>query len=80
MHQKGPKKPQSILSLLSRGWNSLPGACSDLDLARRGAGADRKLKLKLLSVIRAQPGAGPRPGAQEGEKKKEEKERLKTHH
>ena len=26
------KVPQSILSLLSRGWYSLPGACSDLDL------------------------------------------------
>ena len=32
LHQEGPKKPQSILSLLSRGWNSLPGACSDRDL------------------------------------------------
>ena len=32
LHQKDPKKPQSILSLSSWGWNSLPGACSDLDV------------------------------------------------
>ena len=32
LHQKGPKKPQSILVFSSRGWNTLPGACSDLDL------------------------------------------------
>ena len=32
LYQEGPKKPQSFFSLLSRGWNSLPGACSDLDL------------------------------------------------
>ena len=32
LHQKGPKKQQSILSLSSQGWNSLPGACSDLDI------------------------------------------------
>ena len=32
LHQEGPKKPQSFVSLLSWGWNSLPGACSDLDL------------------------------------------------
>ena len=34
MHQEGPKIQQSFISLLSRGWNSLPGACSDLDLPR----------------------------------------------
>ena len=32
LHQEGPKKPQSFFSLSSRGWNSLPGACSDLDV------------------------------------------------
>ena len=32
LQQEGPKKPQSFFSLLSQGWNSLPGACSDLDL------------------------------------------------
>ena len=32
LHQQGPKKPQYFFSLSSRGWNSLPGACSDLDL------------------------------------------------
>ena len=32
LQQEGPKKPQSILSLLSRGLNSLAGACSDLDI------------------------------------------------
>ena len=31
LHQKGSKKPQSILVFSSRGWNTLPGACSDLD-------------------------------------------------
>ena len=36
LHQKCPKKPQSVLSLASRGWNSLPGACSDLDLEEEG--------------------------------------------
>ena len=30
LNQRGPKKTQSILVLLSRGWNPLPGACSDL--------------------------------------------------
>ena len=34
-HLEGPKKPQSILSLSSRWWNSLPGACSDLDLGKK---------------------------------------------
>ena len=34
LHQDGPKKPLSFFSLLSRGWNSIPGACSDLDLWR----------------------------------------------
>ena len=33
VHQEGPKKPQSFFSsLLSRGWNSLPGACSGPDI------------------------------------------------
>ena len=32
LNQEGPKTPQSIWSLLSRGWNTLPGACSYLDL------------------------------------------------
>ena len=31
--QEGPKKPQSILSLSSQRWNSLPGAWSDLDVS-----------------------------------------------
>ena len=33
LHQEGPKKSQSTFSLLSRGWNYLPGACSDLDIS-----------------------------------------------
>ena len=32
------KYPQSILSILSQGWNSLPGACSDLDLPKSWLG------------------------------------------
>ena len=32
LHQRGPKKPQSIWVFSSRGWNALPGACSDLDV------------------------------------------------
>ena len=31
LHQGGPPK-KSFFSLSSRGWNSLPGACSDLDV------------------------------------------------
>ena len=34
LHQEGPKQPQPILSLSSRGWNPLPGACSDLDIPK----------------------------------------------
>ena len=32
LHQGGPRKPQTLLSLLSRGWNPLLGPCSDLHL------------------------------------------------
>ena len=35
LHQEGPKKPQSFFSLSSQGWNSLPGACSDLDVHKQ---------------------------------------------
>ena len=35
LHQKGLKELQYFLVLLLRGWNSLPGACSDLDLIKR---------------------------------------------
>ena len=34
LHQDGPKQSQSILSISSRGWNPLPGACSDLDVKK----------------------------------------------
>ena len=44
LHQEGPKKPQSIFSLSSRGWNSLAGACSDLDIG--------KLNLDLIEKVR----------------------------
>ena len=32
LQQEDSKKPQSILSLLSKFWKSFPCACSDLDL------------------------------------------------
>ena len=32
LHQEGLRKSQSLFSLSSRGWNKLPGSCSDLDL------------------------------------------------
>ena len=32
LDQEGPEKPKSFCSLSSRGWNSLSGACSYLDL------------------------------------------------
>ena len=35
LHLEGPKKQQLNLSLLSRGWNPLLGACSDLDIKTR---------------------------------------------
>ena len=31
LHQEGPKNHNQLFSLSSQGWNSLPGACSDLD-------------------------------------------------
>ena len=34
LNQEGPKKSQWFVSLSSRGWNTLPGACSDLDLGQ----------------------------------------------
>ena len=34
LHQEGPTNSQSIVPLLSRGWNPLPGTCSDLDLKK----------------------------------------------
>ena len=50
LHQKGPRNSQSIFPLLSQGWNTLPGACSDLDINKCMANQCFKL-LKLLVKI-----------------------------
>ena len=52
LHQEGPKKPQIIFSLLSRGWNSLPGACSDLDLTILSGDIWRQLTAASRQTVR----------------------------
>jgi hypothetical protein len=49
VHQKCPKKSHSIVSLSSRGWNSLPGACSDLDLDTKDIGKQSRVDLVGLA-------------------------------
>ena len=48
LHQKGRKKLTSIFPLSSRGWNTLPGACSDLDLGHHICTIGSKVTAILL--------------------------------
>ena len=55
-HQKGPRKSQSIFPLSSRGWNTLPGACSNLHVDMLSSVFK---KLNLCPVVPASRGVNP---------------------